>query len=273
MKQGALTILISAALLQGCTLSRNYTAPGAPRYFGAPPEHVSLPQRSDTLRIGSFNIEYALRIDSALAVIRSDPVLSRADILLLQEMDAPSTRFLARELGMWFVYYPAALHFRHRRDFGNAVLSRWPIVADAKILLPHAARLHGSRRTATAATIRLDTQMIRVYSAHLGTYANITNDQRRDQLQAILSDAEPYSNVVIGGDMNDPQVGDLARAAGYAWPTREGPRTAAIGRLDHIFIKGLFTPRRDAAGTVLEVRNSSDHRPVWAIALLKQAGS
>jgi endonuclease/exonuclease/phosphatase family metal-dependent hydrolase len=222
------------------------------------------------LRIVSFNIEYALRVDSALTVLISEPALRDADIVLLQEMDAPATRYLARMLGMWWVYYPATLHLRHKRDFGNAVLSRWPIIEDAKIMLPHNARLVGTARTATAATVRVGNVDIRVYSAHLGTYVNVTGDQRRAQLRAILADAQAYPRVILGGDMNDPGVGVVARDAGYAWPTETGPRTAAIGRLDHIFFKGLSIPDSAAAGTVLDVHNSSDHRPVWAVALLRE---
>ena len=40
----------------------------------------------DTLRLASFNIEFALQVDSALAVLSSDPGLRGADILLLQEI-------------------------------------------------------------------------------------------------------------------------------------------------------------------------------------------
>jgi endonuclease/exonuclease/phosphatase family metal-dependent hydrolase len=251
-------------------VQRNYTTADGPRYAGTPPPHIEPPRPSDTLRIVSFNIEYALRIDSALAVLTEEPALQNADVVLLQEMDAPATRYIARMLGMWFVYYPATLHLRHKRDFGNAVLSRWPITEDAKISLPHHARLVGTARTATAATIRVGETDIRVYSTHLGTYVNISRGQRRAQLQVILEDAKPYPRVILGGDMNDPSVAQLARESGYIWPTREGPRTATVGRLDHILLKGLFIPDRGAAGTVLDVRHASDHRPIWAVALLRK---
>jgi hypothetical protein len=37
----------------------------------------------------------------------------------------------------------------------------------------------------------------------------------------------------------------------------------------HIFLKGLVSPDSAAAGTVLEVGRTSDHRPVWAVAMLR----
>lgn len=264
-----LVTMVQVGLVAGCQVQRNYVTADGPRYLGGPPPHVLRPHISDTLRIVSFNIEYALHADSALVVLTSEPALQSADVILLQEMDVPSTRYLARMLGMWFVYYPATLHLRHRRDFGNAILSRWPIVEDAKIMLPHNARLVGTARTATAATVRIGETDVRVYSAHLGTYVNISSKQRREQLHTILADAAKYPRVIVGGDMNDHGVGEVAAAEGYVWPTQNGPRTALIGRLDHIFVKGLSIPDSAAAGTILNVRDASDHRPVWARALLR----
>ncbi len=262
-------VLLIAALASACQTQRNYLTSEGPRYASPPPPHITAAQASDTIQVVSFNIEFAIQIDSALKVLTTDDALRTADIILLQEMDATSTRYIARELGMWYVYYPATLHIMHGRDFGNAVLSRWPIVADEKIMLPHLARVYRTIRTATAATIAIGRDTVRAYSAHLGTIANVNARQRREQLETILKDAEKYPRVIIGGDMNHPTVGTHARDAGYGWPTEHGPPTATIGRLDHIFLKGLFSPQADASGTVLEVRNASDHRPVWATALIR----
>ena len=259
--------LLLAAALSACQWPHDYVDPGSPRFHGAPPAHLMRDSARDTLRIVSFNIQFAMRIERALQVLLEEPELRDADILLLQEMDAPGTRYIARRLGMWYVYYPASRHLRHGRDFGNAVLSRWPIVADGKIVLPHKGRLYGTRRTATAATIRIGNDSLRVYSAHLGTHANISPRQRREQLQAVLADAAPFAKVVIGGDMNDARIAETAQAQGYAWPTEHGPRTAAIGRLDHIIVRGLSIPETGASGTVLDVRGASDHRPVWTIVI------
>jgi endonuclease/exonuclease/phosphatase family metal-dependent hydrolase len=262
--------LVTSVWLGGCVTARNYDPAEAPRYAGEPPPHLINASPSDTIKVVSFNVEFALQVDSALKVLTTDTALRGADIVLLQEMDGPSARYIARELGMWYVYYPATRHFLHHRDLGNAVLSRWPIVADARIVLPHDARVWRTARTATAVTIRVDTIEMRVYSTHLGTYANITNEQRHAQLQTILADAAHYPRVILGGDMNDPNVGKIATRQDYLWPTRDGPATATIGRLDHIFFKGLFIPDSAAAGTVLDVRNASDHRPVWAVGILRK---
>ena len=158
--------------------------------------------------------------------------------------------------------------FRSKRHFGNAVLSRWPIVEDKRIVLPHHGRFARTQRTATAATIQVGESLVRVYSTHLGTMTDVEPASRRDQLRAILADAARYPRVVLGGDMNDVGVGRVAREEGYNWPTERGPDTSWLGRLDHIFLKGLASPDSAAAGTVLDVRKASDHLPVWAVAIL-----
>ena len=263
-------LLLALVAVTGCRTGRNYVTPDGPRHVGGPSQHGTgaLPA-SDTLRLASFNIEFSLRVDSAIALLASDPALRGADVLMLQEMNAEATKRIAGALGMWYVYYPAFFHYRTSRDVGNAVLSRWPIVEDRKIVLPHVSRFVSTQRTATAATIRVGQMLLRVYSTHLGTMGDLAPAARRDQLRAILADAERYPRVVIGGDMNDVAVGQVARDRGYAWPTERGPATTSIGRLDHIFLRGLTSPTRAASGTVLDVGGASDHLAVWAVGVLR----
>jgi endonuclease/exonuclease/phosphatase family metal-dependent hydrolase len=261
--------MLVAGLL-GCSTGRNYANPDGPRYAGGTAVTTGPGYTNATaLRVVSFNIEYALRVDSAIAVLAGDPALRNADVILLQEMDEKATRRIADTLGMWYVYYPSVFRFKTRRDLGNAILTRWPIVEDRKIVLPHLSRIVHSQRAATAATIGLGEALVRVYSLHLGTMAGLPPAARRDQLQAILADAGKYPRVVIGGDLNDPGIGRIARAMGYTWPTQRGPPTTRIGRLDHILFKGFRSPNNAAAGTVLDVRGASDHLPVWAIGILR----
>lgn len=69
--------------------------------------------------------------------------------------------------------------------------------------------------------------------------------------------------------LNSGSVGRVARDIGYAWPTERGPNTTRGARWDHIFLRGLASPATAATGTVMDVRGASDHRPVWAIAILR----
>jgi endonuclease/exonuclease/phosphatase family metal-dependent hydrolase len=239
-----------------------------PRYAGMPAiERIAAAVGGDTLRVVSFNIAFSRRIDSALAVLTESEQLQEADVVLLQEMDVEGTRRIAGALGMQWVYYPSFVHFRTRRDFGNAVLSRWPIVEDSKIPLPHKSRYARTYRAATAATIQVNDLPVRVYSAHLSTMTEIAPSQRREQLRAILEDAALHPRVVIGGDLNSGTVARVALEAGYVWPTERGPRTTLIGRWDHVLFRGLHAAT-EHTGTVMDLRGASDHRPVWAVGVV-----
>lgn len=262
-------LLLAAA----CRTGRDYPGATGPRYANATPDSsAAYRPEPDRLRIVSFNIAFARDIDGAISLFRSEPAMKDADVILLQEMNAGGTHRIARALEMGYVYYPALFHRRARQDFGNAVLSRWPIVDDAKLVLPHASRYAGTHRIATAATLRIGASRVRVYSTHLGTVGDIGSGRRRDQLRAILADAAAHPIVVIGGDLNETTVGRIAEEQGYVWPTRAGPRTTRFGRWDHIFLKGLSSPDSLKAGTVGGGRGVSDHRPVWAVGLFRNAG-
>lgn len=258
--------LALAAIATGCVNRANYLQPGAPRAAAPVPAPPSAQWRQP-VRIVSFNIRESENIDSALVVLRSEPALAGVDILLLQEMDAAGTERIAAALEMGFVYYPAAL--REGRGFGNAVLSRWPIVEDEKLILPHLSIFGRMQRIATAVTVQIGSLPVRVYSVHLATPVNLWQRGRMDQMAAVLRDAAMYPRVILGGDLNSGRLPDMAVARGYEWPTEAGPRTVTFGRWDHILLKGFDLADGVAAGTIEDRRGASDHRPVWARAIVR----
>lgn len=261
--------VVAVLLAGGCRTGYDYQSVAGPRYAGIHPAALDRCAVPCSLRIVSFNSEFARDIDGAIALFASDPALGSADVILLQEINAAGTQKFARALGRSYVYYPAIFHRRTRRDVGNAVLSRWPIVDDAKLVLPHPSRYARTHRIATRVTLRVGASLVRVYSTHLGTIADIGSGRRRDQLRFIFADAAEHPFVVVGGDMNDASVGLIAPEAGYTWPTRRGPRTHRLGRWDHVYLKGLKSPDTAASGTVLRSRGVSDHRPVWVVGILR----
>jgi endonuclease/exonuclease/phosphatase family metal-dependent hydrolase len=267
MRMRSAAVLFMAGLaVAGCRTGNNYVEPGGPRYVG---ERSTAAKPGESLRVVTFNIERALRVDQAIGVMKAEPSLREADIVLLQEMDEAGTRRVADAFGMSYVYYPATFSLKTHRDFGNAVLSRFPIVADSKVLLPHLGLAGRLQRIATGATIQVGDTLVRVYSAHLGTLVNATASGQRDQIRAILADADRYPLVILGGDMNSHGVVRVAHDHGYEWPTEKGPRTTRFGRWDHILLKGLKSAGPADAGTVLDVRGASDHRAIWAVAQLR----
>jgi endonuclease/exonuclease/phosphatase family metal-dependent hydrolase len=267
-------VLVGLAAGTGCR-TYNYQSPFGPRYAGVAPTGPPAIPRSGALaiRVVTFNVQFARRVDQAIALLRASAALRNADIIALQEMDAPGTRRIAAALSMSYVYYPASVSPQTGRDFGNAILSRWPIVADQKIVLPHLARFWGSERIATAATILVSGVALRVYSAHLETPMEIGPGSRRDQARAILADAAAYPLVIVSGDMNSRGIGKEFRAAGFLWPTKHNPITHLVFNWDHIFFKGLAAADSGGVGVVRDPFGASDHRPVWAMALLQVAGA
>jgi endonuclease/exonuclease/phosphatase family metal-dependent hydrolase len=262
---GALPLL--AALAAACTPGMNYTRLDGPRYTGGPLVSTVAAREAPQagLRFVTFNVKYGEQVDSAISVLNGTAELRGADVVALQEVDAAGTERIARALDMRWVYYPATFHPKFDRDFGNAVLSRWPIVADRKLILPHLGRFRRTARTATVATILVSGQALRVYSAHLGTMAEISPTAKREQAQVILADAADHPRVVVLGDMNSYGIGRAFEGAGFAWATEQNPRTFAIGRWDHIFLKGVSLARGGATGVIEQNRGASDHRPVWAV--------
>jgi endonuclease/exonuclease/phosphatase family metal-dependent hydrolase len=262
-------VALAALLALGCR-GFNYASPSGPRYAfsepSAPVPPAFSPDGMDSIRVVTFNVKFARHIDQAITLLRSTVALRNADIITLQEMDETGTSRIAAALAMSYVYYPATVE--HGRDFGDAVLSRWPIVADEKIVLPHHARFIGTQRIATAATIAVRGVPLRVYSVHLATRMEIGPGSRRDQVRAVLADAAAYPRVVIGGDMNSRGIGRTFRAAGFLWPTERNPRTHFLGNWDHIFLKGLTPGDSLGTGVARDTIGASDHRPVWAVALL-----
>ena len=257
---------LAAGLLVACPMARqNYPDPAGPRYAG---DAAPGPASGDTLKIVAFNVKYAEHVDLAVALIRQTAALRDPDVLLLQEMDEAGTRAVADGLGLGYVYYPSTRHPATHRDFGNAILSRYPIGDDRKIVLPHLARPNGTLRTAVGATIQVGARRIRIYSVHLATMLDNGPSARREQLAAVLADAEAFPLVVLGGDFNSGSVPEIALPRGFAWPTRGLGRTRAFWDMDHILVKGLAVPADSAVGLIRDVHGASDHKPVWARVVL-----
>lgn len=263
-----------AATMGACRAVVNYQDPIWPRYAGVPPVRAdttpSVSGTNRTLRVVTYNVQWARHIDRAIHVLQHREPLIDADIVVLQEMDPDGTRRIADALGMAWVYYPSAIHPKRGLDFGNAVLSRWPIVADRKLILPHIAGLRHAQRIATAVTVLVDSIPVRVYSAHLGTPTDIRPAKRRDQARAIIEDASRYPVVIVAGDMNSHGIGKEFVAQGFVWPTEHNGFTTAFFNWDHVFLKGFAPPlaQQKSAGIIRDTLRTSDHDPVWAVAVL-----
>jgi endonuclease/exonuclease/phosphatase family metal-dependent hydrolase len=239
---------------------RNYPDPAGPRFAGT---HVQEPA-PPVLRVATFNIKYARRMDRALALFRENALLASADVIVLQEMNETAVACLADALHLDFVYYPGAYHPKSHGNFGNAILSRWPLEGDHKILLPHPGRFRKMQRIAVGATVTIRGATVRVYSVHLETPGAISAAHRRLQVAAILEDAGDEPRVLIAGDFNNTWVvADAMQAAGYTWISRGVGHTIGRFSWDHVFVRGLAARGCAPAAVIRDNHGASDHKPVW----------
>jgi endonuclease/exonuclease/phosphatase family metal-dependent hydrolase len=259
---------IALAAISGCASTSTYHEIDAPRYAGSFAGERS-PSADAALRIVTFNIERGRKVAEAVAGLGSHPDLRGADLLFLQEMDAPGVEAIARQLGLNYVYYPASRE-KSGQDIGNAILSPWPIDDSHKLLQPHTTRIAHRARAAVSARVAIRGRAFRVYSLHLGSPLGMSGGDRRDQAAAVLADAETSTDpVIIAGDFNSSGIGEMFEERGYFWPTRSVGKSVMWFSFDHVFVRGVSAA--SAAGVAREVDDASDHRPVWVRLRLLEA--
>jgi endonuclease/exonuclease/phosphatase family metal-dependent hydrolase len=258
---------LSSALLVACHPAINYLDPEGPKFSGnfAPGNAVF----SDTVKIVTFNIEFAQKIDQAILELSTVEELKNADIISLQEMDEQGSERIAQALKYNFIYYPAIRYTRENRNFGNAILTRWPIGYTKKILLPFEAPGNNTRRIAVAAAILVGQLEVLAYSVHTATIVQ-RESKRLAQVDSVARSIPPDARLVVfGGDFNtvfEDNITEveniflehgLVRASKGSGPTNKPKPLSQT--LDHVFARGM---RALSVGTFKDSK-ASDHLPLW----------
>jgi len=233
------------------------------------------PKPVETLTVVSYNIWFAENIDQAVSELREIRSQKRLDIILLQEMDEVGSEKIARELQLNYVYFPAAIEPTYDKNFGNAILSKWPIIDSQKLILPHKSLSNRMNRIATKATIRIHDADILVYSIHTESIFTLPKF-REDQYTAVLDDIDSEAKfVIVGGDFNSfteaavEEIEAAYRQAGFTRVSEDSGYTVVKFGIeltsDHIFAKGFVV---EEAGK-LAVATASDHLPIWVTLTLQ----
>lgn len=234
------------------------------------------------LRVLSYNIHKCIGgVDRRYEPSRVIDVIRRLDpdVVMLQEVDAGVTRsrhdkqveLLGDELGMPYRTWYPNVDVRGGGQYGNAILSRYPLIESTNIDLTLRFK---KPRSALHAVLRvrhddLD-RTVHVFNMHLG----LARYERRRQLDRFL-ECHPFAHlhhdtpVVVGGDLNDVYggLGQILAPAGFRGINRRPltfPAWGPVRALDAIFVRGavdfLQLTRCDSA----LARRASDHRPLVA---------
>jgi endonuclease/exonuclease/phosphatase family metal-dependent hydrolase len=248
----------------------NYSLSDTPRYsLTVDPPYKGL--HRDSIRAVSYNIKHSAKIEEAINLLKNNAALADADILLLQEMVPSAVEKIAAELNYNYVFYPAVVHPILHDNFGNAVLSKWPITYDKNTIFPPLKK-NGRHRIAVAAKLRINDKDVLVYSLHMGIF--MKPGERGQQVQKILNAIdEDVQYCIIAGDFNTISPKDQGEIvatfseAGFKHATADVDWTYNHwyflnykSVFDHIFVRGLDVLE---AGKVND-RNASDHLPVWS---------
>lgn len=221
------------------------------------------------LRVATWNIHGGVGRDRKYDAERIIAVIRElgADIVALQEVspvtpDEGLLKDVATVLGVKVVTGP--MHTRHGISYGNALLSRFPIVDTSLIDL--SVRSH-ERRGAIDASILMGERAIRVISTHLG----LRPYERREQVQRILATLgdSGTSPVILMGDVNEWLLwGRPLRWLHSAFHERKTPATfpsrLPIFALDRIWMRPaeqLLTLAKHGSALA---KVASDHLPLVA---------
>jgi len=233
---------------------------------------------ASSLRLATWNIHGAIGRDGRHDIERILAVLHEldADVVALQEvaplgLEDGLLRAVRDELGFHVV--AGRTLTRRNADYGNALLSRFPVARSASIDLTIA---NHEPRNAIDAQIACDHGEIRVVATHLG----LRPSERRKQVQRLLAALEPgpLGACVVMGDLNEwylwgrPLRWLHAKFAAIRTPATF-PARRPILKLDRIWAHptSALTSLR-AHGTTL-ARVASDHLPLVATYALAPATS
>jgi len=281
-------LFIAALMLQSCVTSYKYSyeEENFPLFEGDYRQQTfrNISDSNPSIKVVSFNIEFAQNIDEAITLLQKAPLLS-ADVILLQEMDEKGTERLAKSLNMSYAYYPAIYHPKHEQNVGNAILSKWKIKNSQKIKLPHPSsypvpfegKNYIFRKTATVANIEIHGQLITFASTHAAAFN--TTQKRKEFAEAIAAQMQDatVTCAVVGGDFNSLGSADINAtvssftSSDFLWASQFIGMTVSEKKhvlrfvpveafqLDHLFVKGMCI---NDAGKV-DQKGVSDHLPIW----------
>lgn len=256
-------------------------AGAAPAPAPAPtPRPHTRPVPPATVRVMTFNIRHALGLDGQVSLERVAEAIAQADIVFLCEVDRFWLRSGLRDqpvvlqelTGFPYAHFAPALDLPGpSRQYGNLLLSRYPIVQAETVPLPQPQGAEA--RVMVEARIDMGGQIWTVYGVHLG----LDQHERRLQVEAIQAQAQTGGPArILLGDFNAlPTAAELEPLWAPGQPLwidglPGGPATYPAweprSRIDHIFLSPALAIRQLDGG--VDESQASDHLPAWVDLIL-----
>jgi endonuclease/exonuclease/phosphatase family metal-dependent hydrolase len=255
---------------------------------------VALAETGPSLAVATYNVHACVGTDRRYDPARVAAVLRElgADIISLQEVGGQrrpgqlpdQAAFLAEETGLHIVAGPNRNYRRSR--FGNAILTRFPVLAARYIdLSVPGCEPRGALDVDLDIGERLDSQVLRVVATHFGLRGGERRAQTIRLLDALAattgaaegggadgeagSDASTGTAILMMGDLNEWRgrrggIRVLDRELGHAPAPRTFPSWCPILPLDRIYagppalVRDVIVHRSPLA------RLASDHLPLRA---------
>jgi endonuclease/exonuclease/phosphatase family metal-dependent hydrolase len=229
------------------------------------------------MRIVTYNIHKARGMDGRTSIKRIAEVLEglQADIVALQEVfsvsdsHAGQVEALAYDLGFHATFGCTRHHLG--QPYGNAILTRWPILASCEMDISRANR---ERRGCIRADLKTPRGVLHVFNIHMGT----SYFERRHQVRSLLSSSQIDENLigprVLVGDFNEWIKGLTTRLlsdkfeslnlALHVRKRRSYPGLLPLVHLDHIYFERPLHIRNAELVRTRLSRIASDHLPLVA---------
>ena len=235
-----------------------------------------------SFRVTTYNIHKCRGLDRRVRPKRIAEVLKEinADVVALQEvvgMDEAAREHnqvasIAEELGLSF---RTGENRRLRGSaYGNAVLSRWPIVNDCNHDITW--QMYEPRGCLDVAiTLPVDAKtVLQVFNVHLGTGFFERRKQGHRLLEVIGADADTPPPRIILGDFNEWTRGLTTRLLSRHWNSAEPeprlgrartyPGVFPLLHLDHIYFSSQLKLKSVTVHRTLRALAASDHLPIVA---------
>lgn len=226
------------------------------------------------ISIGSYNIHSCVGMDRRCSPSRVAQVLKEldCDIYALQEVDnepgeeqdSKQLEYLSEALDMAAV--PGLRIVRHSGEYGNALLTRFPVVSVHRHDLSYGKWLEP--RGALDVELDVGGRALRVIATHLGLSRSERRFQWRLLLAAIASSPPDHPTVVLG-DMNEwlPRAGTLRDAhhiLGEALAPPEFPSFWPLLALTRIWVRPVEAIVSMKVHRTPLAKRASDHLPLRA---------